>query len=268
MTRARQRLVRALLAFVACYGLLLALGGVALRGCVEDRARDRLAASLGAEVTVGASSFSLWRGRLVLEDVTAVRDGGALELRVDEVVIDVPGWGAALLARRVDRAQARGAAMTLSALGAVDVARRERSPVRVEELVIEDATLALMPTALLPGLGRVEARVERAVAGPVELGSGLAWLRDLRELDGAVSAPGGLELGARFRAGELTLTGSLFGSRPLAIPLRLPELDPAASELEVVRAVVTEVIRAGAGRFARDAAVGAARERLERLLDR
>ena len=113
-----RRLAIAAAAVALTYLGVLALGGLLFRGCVADRAAERLARALGAEVTVGSSSLSVWRGRLELDDVVALRrEGGALELRVDSIEVDVAGWGAVLFDRDVDRAKVRGAQMTLSARG-------------------------------------------------------------------------------------------------------------------------------------------------------
>src|SRR5688500_7775929 len=159
MSRRRRRITVVAVALIGAYLGFLALGGLVFGGCVEERARERLARALGAEVTIGSTSLSVWRGELELEEVVALRkDGGALELRIDSVEVDVAGWGAVIVDRDVDRVHVRGAHMMLSARGLADVVRieRTREPVLIGELVVEDATLAIMPTAFLPGLGRVE----------------------------------------------------------------------------------------------------------------
>jgi hypothetical protein len=267
MSRRRSRIAVALGAAALAYLAFLALGGLIFAGCVEDRVRERLAAALDSEVTIGSTSFSLWRGRVELEDVVAVRKGGGLELRVDSVDADVAGWGAVLFDRDIDRAVARGAHMTLSARGLVALARRDREPLRVAELVIEDASLAISPTALLPGLGRMQTVVTRAVARPADLTGGLSWLNGLTEIDASLAAPGGVAVTTGYKNGQLALGGSLFGSTPISVPFQLPELDPGASELEHVRVVLTEVMKVAGKRVLGEAAKDAVKGKLKGLLD-
>ncbi|HLU68398.1 MAG TPA: hypothetical protein VKZ63_19070 [Kofleriaceae bacterium] len=264
----RRWLVRGALGLAAAYAVLLVGGGVALRGCVEQRARERLARALGAEVSIGSTSFSLRRGEIVFEDVVASReDGGALELQVGRVDVKVAGWGAALVDSDVDRVVVRRAALALSARGAVELARREREPVPIGGLVIEDASLAVMPSALLPGLGRIEIELGRAETGPIDLGGALSWIEAVRWLQADVSAPGGIRLTGLYREGELNLAGSLFGSEPIQVPLRFPDLEPGASELEVLSAVMAEVMRAGGAAIAREVAEEAAIDRVRSWVD-
>ena len=272
MARGRTWVGRVIGGAVSAYVLLLLLGGVAFEGCLEGRVRDRLARALDAEVTIGDTSLSVWRGRVVLEDVVARRvEGGAMELAVDAIEVEVAGWGAAVFDHDVDRAVVRGARMELSARGLTDLARRpraERKPISIGELVIEDVSLVVQPTALLPGLGRVEAVVTAAEASDVEVSSGLSWLRGMSLLEGRVSLPVGFTMGMAYRTGTLTLTGGPLGPVPLTVPLRLPTLDESARELDYLRALATAVIRAAGARLLGQKAVDSARGALEDLLDR
>jgi hypothetical protein len=266
MSRRRRTLGILLGSLAAAYLGFLALGGLVLRGCVEEGARARIAEALDAEVTIGSTSFSVWRGRVELEDVVAVRrHGGTVELRVDAIEAELAGWGRVLIDRDVDRALVHGARMSLSARGLAAVARRERTPLEIGELVVEDATFAVMPTALLPALGRAEAVVARAVARPAQLTGGLSWLDGLVELDATLSAPAGVALATRYRPGSLALSGSWFGSRPITIPFQIPDLDPADDEIAQLRALVGEVVRAAGRGVVQQAAKGAVLDALEGL---
>ena len=243
---------RLLVVAAGSYLLFLVLGGVLLRGCAERRAVDRLARALDAKVTIGDTSLSVWRGRVVLEDVVVTREhGGALDLRIDEIDADLAGWGWMAFDRSVDDARVRGARMSVSARGLAEAAAREREPsdLTVEHLVIEDAEMAVMPTALLPGLGRVEARVARAEASDVTVSSAVSWLGGITALDGGVKLPGGIDVGAAYADGGMVVRGSLFGSTPLTIPLELPTLDPRAYEADQLRALAMAVLKAGGTRL-------------------
>lgn len=108
---ARVRPVRIALGLALAYGLSLALGGLVLGAVVDRRARERIAGALGAEVTIESSSFSLWRGRLVLEDLRATRPEGGLELQIGSIEVSVAAWGGVLFDRDVDEVTVRGASL-------------------------------------------------------------------------------------------------------------------------------------------------------------
>lgn len=266
MSRRRRTLGILVGSLAAAWLGFLALGGFMLRGCVERGARERIAAALDADVTIGATSFSVWRGRVELEDVVAVRKhGGAVELRIDSVEADLAGWGWVLFDRDIDRAAVRGAHLSLSARGLAAVAQRERHPMAIGELVVEDSSVAVMPTAFMPGIGRVEARLARAVARPANLTGGLSWLDAVVELDATVSAPAGVSVTTRYRPGSLALSGSWFGSAPITIPFEIPDLDPDDDELGQLEVLVSEVIRAAGRGVVREAARGAVLDALKGL---
>lgn len=268
MSRRRRWLGITLGSLVAAWLAFVALGGLVLRGCVEERARERIAAALDAEVTIGSSSLSVWRGRVELEDVVAVRShGGAATLRIERVEAELAGWGLLLFDRDIDRAVVRGASLDLSARGLAAVARKDRQPLEVGELVLEDVAVAVMPTAILPGLGRVEARIARAVARPANLTGGLSWLDQLAELDSTFSAPGGVAVTTRYTPGSLALSGSWFGARPISIPFQIPDLDPDDYEIDQLRVLAAEVLRAAGRGAVREAAKGAVIDALKGLTD-
>lgn len=269
---ARVRPIRIALGLVVAYGLLLALGGLVLGGLVDRRARERIGAALGADVTIESSSFSLWRGRLEIEGLRATRPGGGLALAIRSVEVGVAGWGAVVFDRDVDEVIVRGATLELSARALADLATREREPiasrvVEIGHLVIEEASVAVAPSALLPGLGRVEARVARAEAAPVHLVGALTWLGGLTRLDGEVSLPGGLGLAVGYVPGTLSVRGRWLAEAGLTLPFRLPAIDPAADELEQLRAIAVEAARAARGALTGKAAGEAVRRALDLLGD-
>ncbi|HEY8145002.1 MAG TPA: hypothetical protein VIG06_20120, partial [Kofleriaceae bacterium] len=146
-------------------------------------------------------------------------------------------------------------------------ARKDSQPLEVGELVLEDVSVAVMPTALLPGLGRVEAKLARAVARPANLTGGLSWLDGLAELDATFKAPGGVAVTTRYAPGSLALSGSWFGSKPITLPFEIPDLDPDAYEIEQLRVLVTEVLRAAGRGLVREVAKDAVLDTLKGLTD-
>jgi hypothetical protein len=267
-----QRLRRLLLGLFAVYIIVLVAGGWALRGVIESRVRDRLSRALDVdEVTIGSCSFSLWRGHLSLGDVKARRSEGApIELRLGDVEVDIAGWGAVLFDRGVRRVTVHDLDLEVSARALAELVRRERPerrPIEIGELVVEQATLAVAPSALLPGVGRVEARITRATASDVTVGSAVSWLGGLAELDGEVAGPAGLSLAVQYKPGTLSLRGRMVAETGLTVPFTMPDLDPAADEIEHLRALAVAGMRAAGGLIASEAAKDGVRRLLERLLE-
>jgi len=207
--------------------------GFVLDGYVARKIRERLAGSLRAKVDIADASVSLLRGKVALRGLTIERRrGGTVLIEIDSVDAGIAPLGWVLFDRDARRVTVRGVRMTLSGRGALALHERERRPIRARELVLEDVTLAVMPTALLPNLGRLELRVDRARTGPVVLGSGVSWLFELRELDATADLAGHANIGVAFSSDRLTLRGGLFGSRSVTVGFELPDPDPDAYEGE------------------------------------
>jgi hypothetical protein len=241
-----RRLVVGLLTVGVIYLIFIFAGGFVLRGCAAERVRQRLADALDADVTIGSSSLSIWRGELELEDIEIHRShGGAADIRIDSIDADLAGWGALVWNRDVRRAEVRGVDMHISARGLVEVARRKREPLRVHELVLDDAVITISPTALLPGLGEVTVRLQHTTSRGVELAHGLSWLSGLRALDAKIDLPAGLgSASAAFAQGALTVAASMVGGgRPLTVPFKMPEVDPDAYEIDQLKAIAKELVR-------------------------
>jgi hypothetical protein len=94
--------------------------------------------------------------------------------------------------------------------------------VRADRIVIDDAALAFEPSALVPGLGRIAITIEHAESGATRLQTPLSWLLTLEALRAQLALPAGITLHLTYERGVLTASGSLFGSRPVSIPLELP----------------------------------------------
>ena len=93
--------------------------------------------------------------------------------------------------------------------------------------MIDDARLALSPSALLPGLGRVAITIEHAEAGATVFKTPLSWLFALGALRAAIELPAGITLELTYDHGELVVAGGLFGAAPIALPVALPVADLA-----------------------------------------
>jgi len=246
---------------VAGYLLLLVLVGFVLDGYVQRKVRDRLSDSLQADVEIGEASVSLLRGKVSLRGLKIERNrGGTILIEVDSVDANIARLGWSMFDNEPRSVAVRGMRITLSGRGAWALRDRESEPMRVRELLIEDATVSIMPTTLLPNLGRLDLRVERARTGPVVLGSGVSWIFELEELDASADLAGHVNLGVGFADEELTLTGGLFGSRAITVGFTLPEPDPNALEgrqllqlaKQLAKALVTDVAKGWFDRQIRD----------------
>ncbi len=226
-----KRYLLAACGLVAGYLLLLVLAGFVLDGYVAGKIEARLAGSLRADVDVSDVSISLLRGKVSLRGLTIERrTGGTILIRVESVDAGIAPLGWSIFDREARTVTARGVDMTLSGRGALALHQREKTPIHVRELVLEDVNMAVMPTALLPRLGRIELRVDRARTGPVVLGSGVSWLFELRELRATADLAGHADIGVAFADDRLSLSGGLFGSRSVSFGFELPDPDPDAFE--------------------------------------
>lgn len=230
-------------AAVVYLAILLCAGWLA-PGCVADRIEARLAGSLDAEVTVGDVDLGLIGGDVTLHDLRIVRDEGAVDLAVDRVDAEIASLGRVLWNRDLGAVTVRGVDVTLTGSGAVGLrGERDSEPVRMQSLRLEDLELTLMPTALLPNLGRIEVHLERAVTGPLVLRNAMSWLFALDDIH-AVVAAGGTSAEVDFTGDQLRVGAGLFGSRPITVPFRLPEPDPDALELDQLKTLAYALARA------------------------
>jgi hypothetical protein len=228
------------------YLALLVVLGFALRGYVTDKVRDRLELALDADVAIGDSSLSLLRGKLRLEDVRITRDhGGHVEVDVEEIDVKLAPLGWAAVDHGVRFAHIEDARMELSARGIYDLAERRKKlvPVAIDELDLYDARIIVMPTKLLPRLGRIELEIERAHTTGVSLRHGLSWLFRMQELHARVHAAG-FTFGVQYGDEHLGISGGMFGATPLSIRFPLPQPGPDGYELETVLIFVKELSKA------------------------
>lgn len=212
---------------VVGYLLLLLVGGWILGGVVARGVRDRLAASLDAEATVGAAEVDLLRGGAALRGLEVEREhDGHLTLAVDALELDLAPLGAVLWDREPRAVRVKGGRLEISGLGVLRLPpRRKRPPVTVGALHLEDVRLALVATGLLPGLARVELVIERARSRTTVLRTALSWIFTLEELVARLELPAGVSLRLAYRDQVMSVTGGPFGATPLELPLVMPAVD-------------------------------------------
>lgn len=204
--------------------VVLLVIGLALSGRQERKTRERLAESLQATVTIADSDLALIRGRWTLDGLALRRADriGTLALDVAGVRCELAPLGWALVDRSCGELAVRGVRLDVSSIALFRGARPKRAPVRADRIVIDDAALAFEPSALVPGLGGIAITIEHAESGPTRLQTPLSWLLTLEALRAQLALPAGITLHLTYERGVLTASGSLFGSRPVSIPLELP----------------------------------------------
>jgi hypothetical protein len=249
---------------VVGYLAVLVAAGWLVPGCVGERIERRLAASLEAEVTVGDVDLDLLGGQVILRDLRIVRDQGAVDIAVARVDAEIASFGRVIYDRDLGEVAVEGVDVTLTGSGAVGLrGDRRAEPVRMESLRLTDVDVVLMPTALLPRLGRIDVHLDHAVTGPLVLRNAMSWLFALDDLHAVVDV-GGASAQVAYENGALGVGAGLLGSRPITVPFRMPRPDPEALEIEQLKTLALALGKAlgpaAAGRWL-------GRQVLDRLLD-
>jgi hypothetical protein len=213
---------------VAWIAILLVLG-FALNGRTRDNVAERIGESLGAKASIDDSNLALVRGGLTLETLSVRRDDtvGKLALDVREMECDLPPLGWAMFDRECGLLRVSGVKLEVSTFALFKIVKPKRKPLRAREVIIDDATFVFLPSSMIPSLGRTQIKIERAVAGPTTFKTPLSWLFALRELRAAIDVPPGVTVRLEYANGVLTASGSLLGSAPIALPVKLPIADLA-----------------------------------------
>jgi hypothetical protein len=221
---------------VTCAATLLALWLVALlvmNAALAERTSGRIAERLGesleASAAIDDAHLALVRGHLDLEGLALRRDDliGHLAISAASVHCELPPLGLALVDRDCRNLRVRQTRLEVSTAALFKLHRPRRPPLRVRNLVIEDARLEFSPSAILPSLGRIAIAIERAEAGPTVLKTPLSWIFSLRELRATLELPGSVTLRLEYAGGQLRVSGGLFGATPIELPLALPIADAA-----------------------------------------
>lgn len=231
-----RRICWGLVGLAALWIAVLVVAGFALAATTRTRVAERIGASLQADAAIADGSLSLLRGRVDLDELTVQRDDlvGHLALGVRSLACELPPLGGALFDRDCRDLVVRGVRFEVSTIALLRLPHPKRAPLHVYHLTIDDATVELAATALLPSLGKLTIHIDHADAGETTFKSPLSFLFSLRDLTATIELPGNLSLTLTYRLGRLQVAGSVFGSAPVTLPVSIPlaELgDDAATEL-------------------------------------
>jgi len=222
------------------------VAGVALGESTGRRVTSRIAESLQANGSYGDTDLALVRGKFELEELRARRDDvvGKLDLKVAEIECDLLPLGFALVDRDCSELAIRGMRLEVSTFALFKLKRPKRKPFHAGAITLEDARLTFSPTALTPSLGKVEIRLHHAEAGPTTFKTPLSFLFALRSLRATLVLPAGIVVELGYANGVLSLAGSVFGARPVALPIELPIADLAddgAAEMKKLVALAKQI---------------------------
>ena len=131
------------------------------------------------------------------------------------------------------------------ARGITDMAERRHKlvPVPIEQLALADCSIVIMPTRLLPRVGRIELAIARAHTADVSLRHGLSWLFRMTDLQADVTAFG-ITFGVSYNKEQLGIRGGVFGSDPVSFHFPLPQSGTDGYELKTVLVFVKELSKA------------------------
>ncbi|MCW5807974.1 MAG: hypothetical protein KIT31_36820 [Deltaproteobacteria bacterium] len=240
---------------------VLVAAGALYAGRAADQVGERLAESIQGTYRVGDSSLALVRGRFALSDLHVGRDDevGRLSLDVRDVACDLPPLGLAAVMRVCRTLEVSGVDLEVSTIALFQLKKPRRPPLRADAIVVDDAKIALAPSALLPGSGAIGVAIVHAEAGPTRLVTPLSWLFALRAMDAQLSLPAGIAIRLTYRDGMLAAQGSLFGARPVRVPISIPPADEHADARTQLRTlarlgvtVATQLVAARAKDWLRD----------------
>lgn len=214
--------------------------GFALGSRQERITKQRLAESLHGSVTVADSDLALIRGRWQLGQLALRRDDmiGKLSLDVASVRCELGPLGWALVSRDCGELAVRGVRLEVSSTALFKQKRPRSKPIRAERVVLHDASLSILSTAVAPGLGRIDIAIEYAESGPTVLRTPLSWLLTLEQLRAKIAMAAGITVHVTYDRGVLTASGSLFGSAPVALPIELPVAQTAKDAAEEMHQLV------------------------------
>ncbi len=221
--------------------VVLLVLGVALGGWQERKTKQRIAESLQATVELDDSDLALIRGRWSFDKLSIRHDDvvGHLAIDVGGVRCELAPLGWALVDRDCSELAVTGVRMEVSSTALFKTKRPTQKPVHADRVVIDDATLAFTPSAVVPTLGRIEISIEHAEAGATVMRTPLSWLFSLEVLRAKLDLPANVTLFIGYQHGVLTASGSLFGSTPVELPVQLPLASTAQDAHDEMQQLVT-----------------------------
>jgi hypothetical protein len=194
---------------------------------LRERIAQRMGESLQASATIERGDLALIRGSLELSGIAVRRDDvvGHIAITVPSLTCALPPLGLALIHSDCRDLALRDARFELSSAALFKLPRPKRPPLHVDRITIDGARLELLPSAIVPDLGRITIAIAHADAGATTFKTPLSWLFALRELRATVELPAGITLSLTYDRGELRVAGGMFGATPIALPVALPVVD-------------------------------------------
>jgi len=222
-----KRFAKIVVGVFAVWIALLFILGFALANSTGRAVSGRLGESLRATSKFASSTLGLVRGKFYLEQMSLRRDDviGQLSLDVGEVTCDLPPLGVALVDRDCRQLAVDGVRLEVSTAALFKLPRPVRKPFVAEHVTLTNAELTFSPSAFVPGFGRIHIAIAHAEAGRTLFKTPLSWLFHLEEIDAAFDLPANISLRLAYRAGRLTASGNVFGSKPVELTIALPSLD-------------------------------------------
>ncbi len=226
----------------AVWLVLLVILSFALSSRQERKTRERLAESLQAEVSLGDLDLALVRGRMTIDKLAIKRVDtiGHMIVDVGGVRCELAPLGIAIFDHDCRDLVVRDVKIEVSTAALFKVQRPpKRAPIRVDHIVIDNASLVFLPSAFMPNLGKIEIAIEHAETGPTVMRTPLSWLFSLRELRAKFDLPAGITVRIGYKNGMVTASGSVFGSQPIELPLEIPAADTMKDAHEEVQQLLS-----------------------------
>jgi hypothetical protein len=218
-----KRATRVLVALVGAWLLFLQIMGAVYGRKAGDRVAARITDSLQAEATITTASLALTRGHLEINGLHARRDNlGVLDLKVGRIHCDLLPLGIGLFDRDCRELVIDDMRLEVSSAGLLRIQRPKREPMHVDAARLHNATFVLEASALAPDLGKIEIKIDEVAAGPTTFTTPLSWVFSMTALRATLALPAGVNVTLVYANGEVTATGSVLGSAPITVPLRLP----------------------------------------------
>lgn len=200
---------------------------------------DRIGESLQAKATIRDHDLGLIRGRLSIAQLEVRREDvtGTLSLDVGAIRCELLPVGGALFDSSCRELAISDLRLELSTFALFKLRKPTRRPLRAERVTLDDATLVFSPATVVPSLGRIALRIDRASAGPTVLKTPLSWLFQLETLHATLETPFG-EIRLDYDHGMLRAGGGVLGKTPVTLPFQMPVTNLAEEPLAELQRLV------------------------------